>query len=404
MRRTSMLRNVSILAVCQGFFNSTQSIMISIGGLVGFMLATDKSLATLPVTAVVTGTAIASIPASFVMDRIGRRAGFIIGSFAGIMGAALAGSGVYTGSFLYFVLGSMLVGIFAAFANYYRFAAADVATEDYRSRAISYVMAGGVIAGFMGPQIALWTENLLPPYTFLGSYFAIAGLLALTIILMLFADIPHIPRAERAEENDPTTAAARPLPELAKQPVFIVAVLSGMIGYGVMSLIMTATPLAMVGCGLHTATALGVIQWHVVAMFAPSFFTGHLIHRFGVLTVILTGVLLMLVCVAIALSGQEAWNFYSGLILLGLGWNFMFIGGTTLLTEAYTAKERAKVQAMNEFMIFGTVAAASLSSGKLLDAFGWNAVVLGALPLLTIAGSAALWLAVTRMMQRRNYA
>ncbi len=404
MRRSTMLRNVSILAVCQGFFNSTQSIMISIGGLVGFMLATDKSLATLPVTAVVTGTAIASIPASFVMDRIGRRTGFIIGSFVGILGAALAGSGVYKGEFLYFVLGSMLVGIFAAFANYYRFAAADVATEDYRSRAISYVMAGGVIAGFMGPQIALWTENLLPPYTFLGSYFAIAGLLTLTIILMLFADIPHIPKAERAEENDPDMAAARPLSALAKQPVFIVAVLSGMIGYGVMSLIMTATPLAMIACGLHTATALGVIQWHVVAMFAPSFFTGHLIHRFGVLSIILTGVLLMLCTVGIALSGQEAWNFYSGLILLGLGWNFMFIGGTTLLTEAYTARERAKVQAMNEFMIFGTVAAASLSSGKLLDAIGWDAVVLGALPMLAIAGSAALWLAITRMMRRRNYA
>ncbi|MGQ3069210.1 MAG: MFS transporter [Brevundimonas sp.] len=377
-------RNVIVLAACQALANSTMSIQIALGGLVGAMLAEDKSLATLPVAMVICGTAVGTIPASLLMGRIGRRAGFMVGGAFGIFGSILSCLGIYLGSFPLFAGSLGLFGIFSSFAQYYRFAAADVAPDDFKAKAISLVMAGGVVAGFLGPEITKHTRELLMPYLFQGSFVAAGILCALSVLIQQFIDIPRPPPAGRGQ-------GGRPLSAIVRQPVFLVAVLSGAIGYAVMSLVMTATPLAMVGCGLSYDQSATVIQFHVIAMFGPSFFTGHLIRRFGVLRVIAAGGVLNLICVAVALAGLDFANFLVALVLLGLGWNFMFVGGTALLTEAYRPQERAKTQAANDFTVFAITAVASLSSGKILFGGGWNAVTLTALPLLAIALAAALW-------------
>ncbi|MCF8468673.1 MAG: MFS transporter [Sneathiella sp.] len=386
--------SILLMSGCQALMNSTTSIMISSAALASLLLlGDDKSLATLPVTAVVTGTALATIPASLFMRKVGRKAGFLVGASIGITGAAICSYSVWIGSFLGFVLGAMLVGMYTAFGNYYRFAAVDIAGSQNRSKAVSYVLAGGVIAGFIGPQIASHSKDLLPPFLYLGSYLSIIVLGFIAILLLSFVTIPkmHIPAHEEGQ---------RPLLEIIRQPTFIVAVLSAMIGYGVMSLVMTATPLAMVGCGHLPSDSFNVISWHVVAMFGPSFFTGSLIARFGEYKIIFVGALLGLASVAVALIGLELANFYIALVLLGLAWNFMFIGGTTLVTTTYRPSETAKVQGLNDFLVFGTVATASLLSGQLQERFGWEVVNLGALPLLLFVIVLAVWnmLAVRRRL------
>ena len=386
--------SILLMSGCQALMNSTTSIMISSAALASLLLlGDDKSLATLPVTAVVTGTALATIPASLFMRKVGRKAGFLVGASMGITGAAICSYSVWIGSFLGFVLGAMLVGMYTAFGNYYRFAAVDIAGSQNRSKAVSYVLAGGVIAGFIGPQIASHSKDLFPPFLYLGSYLSIIVLGFIAILLLSFVTIPkmHIPTHE---------AGQRPLLEIIKQPTFIVAVLSAMIGYGVMSLVMTATPLAMVGCGHQPSDSFNVISWHVVAMFGPSFFTGSLIGRFGEYKIIFVGALLGLASVTVSLIGLELANFYIALVLLGLAWNFMFIGGTTLVTTTYRPSETAKVQGLNDFLVFGTVATASLTSGQLQERFGWEIVNFAALPLLLIVTALAVWnmLAVRRRL------
>ena len=365
--------------------NSTTSIMISSAALASLLLlGDDKSLATLPVTAVVTGTAIATIPASLFMRQVGRKMGFMFGAVIGMTGAAICSYAIWIGHFWAFVFGAILVGMYTAFGNYYRFAAVDIAGEKNRSKAVSYVLAGGVIAGFIGPQIASHSKDLFAPFLYMGSYLSIVLLGFLALLFISFVKIPkmHIPDHEQAQ---------RPLSEIVRQPTFIVAVLSAMIGYGVMSLVMTATPLAMVGCGHQPSDSFNVISWHVVAMFGPSFFTGNLISRFGEYKIILLGALLGVVSVIVSLSGLELANFYIALVLLGLSWNFMFIGGTTLVTTTYKPSETAKVQGLNDFLVFGTVATASLMSGQLQERFGWDVVNYGALPLLAVVILLALW-------------
>lgn len=377
--------SILLMSGCQALMNSTTSIMISSAALVSLLLlGDDKSLATVPVTAVVTGTALMTIPASLFMRYVGRKAGFLCGALLGIVGAAICSYSIYIGNFWGFAFGAMFVGMYTAFGNYYRFAAVDVAGMKNRSKAVSYVLAGGLIAGFLGPQIASHSKDLFLPYVYLGPYLAIIGLGVVAIVLISFVSIPKMSVHQASGEQ-------RPLLEIIKQPTFIVAVLSAMIGFGVMSLVMTATPLAMVGCGHQHSDSFNVISWHVVAMYGPSFFTGSLISRFGEYKIIFVGALLGVASVVVALLGLELMNFYVALVLLGLSWNFMFIGGTTLVTTTYKPAETSKVQGMNDFLVFGTVATASLASGQLQEHFGWVVVNLGALPLLGLVMVLTLW-------------
>lgn len=389
MTLTRDRRNVLILAGCQALLTTGQSMLIIASGLVGAMLAADPALATLPISAVVVGTLSATVPASLLMRRIGRRGGFLVGAAISLAGAITAATAVYARDFWLFSLGTYLMGVNAGFGQYYRFAATDVAAPAFRSRAISLVLAGGVVAAVTGPELVKLTVDAWAPITFLGSYATLAALPVAAAGLLAFLDIP----LSRGEAH---AHSGRPLIEIAKQPAFPVAVLGGMVGYGVMSLVMTATPLAMVGCGFGVSDAATVIQWHVLAMFAPSFFTGHLIARFGVLEVMLSGMLLLAGCVVAALMGVDLANFWVALVALGLGWNFAFVGASTLLTETYEPAERAKVQATNDFLVFGSVATASLASGALLHFFGWDAVQVLAVPFV-IAGTAAIvWLKLRR--------
>ena len=383
----NMKKNVLLLAACQAMLMTGGSLLIATSALVGYRLAPDKALATLPLAAQMLASMLTSIPASLLMQRFGRRAGFLLGSSIGITGAGLATVAIVTGNFALFILGAALSGMFAGFGNYYRFAAADVATVDYRSTAISYVLAGGVIAAFIGPNLAHWTSAwLVAPFA--GSYLALTAILVLSFATQLFLDIPRPARE--------VYGSGRKLGVIARQPVFMVAAIGGMLGYGIMALVMTATPLAMHDHHYAFSDTAFVIEWHVLGMFAPSFFTGHLIRRFGVLQVMLVGGVLSAVCVGINLAGTSLSHFWLALFLLGMGWNFLFIGATTLLTEAYTPEEKAKTQALNDFLVFGTVTVAVLSAGSLQHHLGWRAVNYGVMPLIGATLTAVIWLLLRR--------
>ena len=387
-------RNVLLLAIGQALFVCSQSALILIGGLVGFQLADDKSLATVPVTAVILGTACMTVPASLLMRRVGRPLGFAIGGMLGIAGSLICALGVWQASFWLVTFGALVVGFYNGFCQYYRFAAADTADPAFRSKAISLVLAGGVVAGLGGPQLALATRDVFVPVTFAGTYITLAALAALAVILSGLLRIPPLTAAERRERG-------RPMVVIMRQPTFVVAVMSSVVAYGVMSFLMTATPLAMVACALPIESAGFVIQWHVVGMFAPSFFTGHLIARFGLLNVMFTGGMMLGLSVLIALAGLDVENFWGALFLLGVGWNFVFVGATTLLTEIHTPSERAKTQAANDFIVFGTTAIASFSSGKALHYLGWHNLNLVALPLVLVVLGAIVWLAQHRRAASR---
>jgi MFS family permease len=387
-------KNVLVLAACQALLFTHNVILISINGLAGFALAEVKTLATLPVTAYVVGGALSTLPASFWMKRVGRRAGFMTGAVFGLIGSALCTLAVQLGSFWILCLGTLVAGVYNAFGQYYRFAAAETASPDFKSKAISLVLAGGIAGGVLGPESSKLTLNLLPlPY--MGSY---ASLMAFSVLAMLLTSFIAIPPMEAHEQR----AAGRPLLRIMAQPAFAVAVLSATVGYGVMNLLMTATPIAMSQQHYPYHDAAFVIEWHVIGMFAPSFVTGSLIKRFGVAPVILTGVILMLMCVGVALAGVAVMNFWLALFLLGVGWNFMFVGGTTLLTETHTPAERAKTQGVNDFLIFLTMATSSFSSGALISSQGWQRLNLWSLPFLVVTGTAtAAWLLFERRMSRR---
>ena len=351
------------------------------------MLADDKALSSVPVALLFTFVMVATVPASLLMRRFGRRVGFTVGQLIGASAASLSVFAIFQSSFWLFAAGGALFGIHGAFAQYYRFAAADSAGEQYRSRAIALVLAGGVVGAIAGPELAKLSRDLFQPVVFAGSYAVIGFLCLVAVAILQFIKIPHLTRAQRRNTG-------RPLLEIARQPAFIVAVLSAMLGFGSMTLVMTSTPLAVTAHDHSFSDVAFVVQWHVLGMFAPSFFTGHLIHRFGTLNIILTGALLIMSCIAINLSGVELANFWFALAALGVGWNFMFIGGTTLLTTSCRPEERAKVQGTNDFCIFGVVACAAFSSGFLHDALGWQAVNLSVAVPIGIAFSAAFWLRV----------
>jgi hypothetical protein len=318
-----------------------------------------------------------TIPASFLMARIGRRGGFAVGALIGLLGASLATTGIFAGSFLLFCAGTMLIGSYNGFALFYRFAAADIATGAFKAKAISLVLAGGVVSATFGPEVAKWSRELFSPVLFAGCYLVIAGLCLVAVLLVQLIRIPR--------PATPDFLGGRPLAEIVRQPAFVVAALSGMIAYGVMSLVMTSTPLAMVMCEHPFESAALVIQWHALGMYAPSFVTGSLINRFGLVPMMTLGALLLAACVAIDLSGLGLLHFWTGLLLLGIGWNFLFVGASTLLTRCYAPAERAKVQAANDFLVFGSVSLASFSSGALLSHFGWATVNLAVVPLILFA-------------------
>jgi len=383
-------RNVLILASTQALFQTVSVMVITLSGIVGWMLATDKSMATLPIALMMVAAAVTMIPASLFMQRYGRKAGFLLGAILGGVAGLLAAVAIWMQSFPLFVAANMLVGSYQAFAQYYRFAAAEAASADFRSRAISWVIAGGVIAAVAGPNLVRFTQNVGT----VPSALTYLSMVALSIMAILLLSRLALPAASANEAQ----GEARALPAILKQPIFLTALAGSTIGSAVMLLVMTATPLAMQICGQPIGAAATVIQWHVLGMFAPSFFTGNLIRRFGVLTIMTGGVALLLGHVAIALSGIEYLHFLSGLILLGVGWNFLFVGGTTLLTEAYRPSERAKVQAAHDFLMYIAISIATFSSGSLLSTFGWQAVNLAVLPMLAIA---LLMIIVLGLQQKR---
>jgi MFS family permease len=384
MSPTAVRRTVLLLAVCQALAMTGASIVGTTGSIVGNMLASDKALSTLPIALQMTGLMAATVPAALLMARLGRRIGFWIGTAIGGTGAATATVALFAGSFPVFCVGTMLLGGYNGFVQQYRFAAAELADEAFRSKAVSLVLAGGVVSAVLGPETAKWSRTLFQPFLFAGCYAVIVGLAIAAALLLCFIRLPRGPRVV-------LRGSGRPLIEIARQPLFIAAAVAGMVGYGVMSLVMTATPIAMLGCGHDFAAAAFVIQWHALGMYAPSFVTGHLISRFGVTSVLLTGAALLLVCCGINLGGIAVLNFWAALALLGIGWNFLFVGATTLVTRAYAASERAKVQALNDFLIFGTVALSSFASGALLTRFGWMMVQFAVMPFAAIAAAVVLW-------------
>ena len=377
-------KNVALLSACQALLFTNNVTLIAINGLAGYKLAPTPVMATLTVTAQIIGSAVSTMPASLLMQRIGRRAGFQVGSLFGMAGAALATLALWLGNFWLLCAATFVLGVYGAFGQFYRFAAADAAAPSFRSKAISLVVAGGLVGGLVGPALSTWTRALAST-EFLASYASLMvfSLLTMMVTSQLSAPKPHI---------DASAAPPRPIKKIAAQPVFIVAVTSSAISYGVMNLLMTATPLAMGFCGHPYSAAAGVISAHVIAMFAPSFFTGNLIARFGVLQVILVGAALMAACVAVALSGLEIMNFWWALVLLGLGWNFMFVGGSSLLTEAYRPNEKAQAQGAHDLLVFCTTACSSFASGVLINRTGWTTLQWTAVPFLVISVLTVLWL------------
>ena len=395
---SSFARNIPILAFCQAMSMSGASLMVTTAALVGFELADDKSLSTLPLAVLFIAVMLTSIPAAMLMKKIGRKASFLFAALFALSGATLSAWAIMQHDFWGFVGGVALIGVFNSFANYYRFTAADAVSVSNKSKAISYVLAGGVIAAVIGPNLANYTRNSFEGMLFAGSYASLVGLYVLSVIALFFLKLPE------AEHDEHEQRQQRPLLEILKQPVCIVAIICGMLGYGVMSFVMTATPLAMNHHSHNFSDTSFVIQWHVLAMFAPSFFTGSIIKKVGELKVLLTGVLLGFACVFVNLTGSTIVHFWVALLMLGLSWNFMFVGATSLLTQTYLPSERFKVQAVNDFIVFTVVAFASLSAGYLQHHFGWQSVNVGVLPLLVIALLSILFLMLYRKKVQLKYA
>ncbi len=383
-------RNTLVLAIAQAVNGSLAPIAISLGALTGYaLLGPDKALATAPVTGYNIGVALASLPAAMLMRRVGRRAGFMTGALVGVCGGLLAAYAVLLADFWLFALGLLVIGAAGSFVQQYRFAAADSIAGPAKGRAIGWVLAGGLVAAVIGPQTAIHTRDLLAPIPFAGAFLGLAALSIVGCLVLAFLRAPPV-RADATVE----TGGGRPLGEIVRQPTFVVAVTCAVGSYALMSLVMTAAPLAMVAAGCTTDEATLGIQWHVMAMFGPSFVTGGLVARFGARAVIAVGLSILGACALVALSGITLAHFWATLILLGVGWNFGFIGATTLLTETYHLEEKNKAQGANDVILFSTVALASFSSGQILNAFGWAAIAGTVLPVVLLCLAALSWLAL----------
>jgi len=377
------------LAACQAFMLSSTSLTMATSALVGFSLAPSASLATLPVGLVYVFMMLTMIPASLFMQKFGRKMGFTLGGVSGVMGGLVSAFGIYQQSFWLFCAGSALFGVSNAFGQFYRFAAAEIVPAVYKSKAISWVLVGGLVAAFIGPNIANWTREIVPDANFSASYACIALFSLGVIFVQFFLKVPSPSAAE-------TSGEIRPLMTILLRPTFLVAALCAMIAYGTMNLLMTATPLAMDHHGMPFSETASVIQWHLVGMFAPSFFTGSLIARFGVLKVMMVGVIALFGCVLFSLLGTQFSHFFTGLLLLGVGWNFLFVGGTTLLTEAYLPAEKGMVQGINDFMVFSATAFTALSSGYFHHLLGWQKLNVYTVPVILLAAGLIMFLVITQ--------
>ena len=381
---------MAVLFFAQAVLGSQLQINIILGGLAGAFLANNAAFATLPISLIMLTAMFGAPLASHIMGRFGRRVGFLIGAAGGGIGGALAATALMIGRFDLLLLGAGLTGLYYSFHGFYRFAAADTASPAFRPKAISWVLAGGLVGAILGSEVVKVSSDLLSPIPFAGAYLVVVLLNITGAIGIAFLDIPPPPRGSKDK------SAGRPLGEIFCQPETVVAVLCAMMSYGTMVLVMTSTTLAMVEHGFTTNHAADVIRWHALAMFGPSFVTGNIIARFGHLPVMSFGLVLLGTCCVIALVGVGLEHFYIALILLGLGWNFSFIAATGLLSNTHSASERAKVQGLNDFLVLGTVSLASLSSGALLNLYGWPAVQLAAVPALVIASCALVWLGVSK--------
>ncbi|MGM0694931.1 MAG: MFS transporter [Pseudomonadota bacterium] len=382
--------NVAILVTSQVLFMIAAITVMTLSGVVGQQLSPAPGLATLPIAMMMLGTVASTLPASLYMKRVGRRRGFITGaSLGGVAGGLLSFAAVALGAFWVFCAGNLLLGLYQGFAMYYRFAAADVARPAFRSRAISLVMAGGVAAAFLGPWNASAATDLVAGAPLGGPYLVIALLALLAIGLLTQLRVPPSGEPQPGE-------ASRPMAVIAAQPSFRVAVLAGAVGYAIMVLVMTATPLAMRARGFEMHQVAFIMQWHVLGMFAPSFVTGSLIVRFGVPRILLAGGLLLTGTVAVANLGTALAHFWVALVLLGIGWNFLFVGGSALLSTVHGEAERGKVQGVNDLIIFSLVALGSLMAGALLHHLGWEALNLAMLPAILLVMLTTLWLGVSQ--------
>lgn len=396
-------RNVAVLVAAQAILGAQMPLIFAIGGLVGKQLATNPCFATLPISMIVFGSMTTAPWISPFMQSRGRQAGFMTGAFAGMLAAIVCVIGIYMQNFVVFLFGSYLTGIYMSAQGFYRFAATDTASDAFKPKAISYVMAGGLVSALIGPQIVSGVKDWLPQFPFLSSYLVVIGINLFGIFLFMMLDLPKGPAAP-----EPNEAPARSRGQMLRDPAIIVAIIVGMVSYALMNLVMTATPLAIVGCGYGVENSNNVITAHVLAMFVPSFFTGHLIARFGVMTIMTTGLIILTGAGTAALFGVQLaeadaapslLSFYAGLILLGVGWNFGFIGATTLLAKSHRPNERGMIQGLNDMIVFGCVTIASLASGGLMNCSGgpviegWTAVNLAMVPFILLAGGALLWLA-----------
>ena len=390
-------RNVTVLVMAQAFLGAQMPMIFVLGGLAGQSLASNICFATLPISLIVLGSMLSATPMSAIMQRFGRKAGFWVGTVGGALGGAIGAFGLIQQSFAIFLVGSLFTGIYMSAQGFYRFAAIDTASEAFRPKAISYVLAGGLVSAVIGPQLVKATSDAFV-VPFLGTYLAVIVVNVIGATLFLFLDIPK-PTAP-AED----TPKGRTRLELLQSPRIAVAIICAMVSYALMNLVMTSTPLAVVGNGFTKNHAADIVTGHVLAMFAPSFFTGHLIARFGVERILAIGLVILAGAGVVALSGVALGNFYVALILLGIGWNFGFIGATSMLADAHRPEERGRVQGLNDMLVFGCVTLASLSSGGLLNCSGgsaqqgWFAVNLAMVPFLALAGGALLWLV---MRQRK---
>lgn len=389
MASSSMHRQVFLLASAQALFQTASVMVMTVGGLAGGHIASRPELATMPIAAMFLGTAAATFPASMWMTRVGRQAGFVLGALLGVAGGAAGAAGIWIGSLLLLSFGTFLVGTYQAFAQFYRFAAGEVADDVFRSRAISLVLAGGVVAALAGPMVGRFGAGLFPA-EYAGSF------LLLALVSLVAAGVLSALRVPAAKEESGASEAGRAWRAIVSQPAYLVALFGAATGYGVMILAMTATPLAMVHHRHDLSTAATVIQLHVLGMFLPSFVTGSLIARFGVLRIMLAGVLILAGHVLLTLTGTGFGSFASALILLGVGWNCLYIGGTTLVTTTYTPMERGKAQATNDMTIFAVGLASSFSAAALLQTFGWLMLNVLLLPWLALAAASLIWLGYRR--------
>ncbi len=386
-------RNALLLAAATALAGANASVIFATGAITGATLSPDPGLATLPITVFVIGMACGTLPVGWVARRYGRRASFMVGATAGAFMGLLGAFAVIIGSFPLYCLATFFGGTYAAVAQSYRFAAADTASPAFKAKAISWTMAGGVFAGVIGPQIVSLTMDMWQPYLFAASYIAQSLVALVAMVVLRMVKVPPVLPVSVS------TAGARPLGEIIAQPRFIVAAICGIVSYGLMNLVMTSAPLAMKLCGHALTDSNLAIQWHVMAMYGPSFFTGSLVTRYGATKVIMGGMGLLAAAAVVGLSGITVWHFWIGLVLLGVGWNFGFVGASAMVTETYRPEERNKVQSFNDFLVFGTMAFGSFSSGKLLTIFGWDAVNDVVFPPVVVALLALLWLS-----RRRNAA